>query len=79
MLSEISIISVSKNPPNRLYYGTSSTTLSPPYGSGVNVGNVTSYTVTGLEKGTRYYFNATAVDAQGKESILSNQAFKDIP
>jgi hypothetical protein len=63
----------------RIYHGTSATTLSPPYGSGLDVGNVTSYTVTGLESGKRYYFHATAYDSMGNESILSNQVFKDIP
>jgi hypothetical protein len=43
------------------------------------VGNVTSYTISGLESGKRYYFSATAYDSNGNESILSNQAFKDIP
>jgi hypothetical protein len=43
------------------------------------VGNVTSYTVTGLQSGTRYYFSATTFDAMGNESILSNQVFKDTP
>jgi hypothetical protein len=45
----------------------------------VNVGNVSSYTVTGLQSGTRYYFSATTYDTMGNESILSNQVFMDIP
>jgi hypothetical protein len=43
------------------------------------VGNVTTYTVTGLSSSTRYYFGATAYDASNKESSFSNEVFKDIP
>jgi chitodextrinase len=63
----------------RIYYGT---TQGGPYfqspGNGVNVGNVTSFTVTGLASGTRYFFVATAFDATN-ESAFSNEVFKDIP
>jgi chitodextrinase len=63
----------------RIYYGT---TQGGPYlqsvGAGVDVGNVTTYTVTGLGGATRYYFVATAYDA-ANESAFSNEVFKDIP
>jgi chitodextrinase len=63
----------------RIYYGTAPGTYMQPLGQGINVGNVTSYTVTGLTSGTRYYFAATAVDTSGNESTFSNEVFKDIP
>lgn len=42
------------------------------YGSGIAVGNVLTYTVTGLAKGVTYYFVATAVSSTG-ESGYSNE------
>lgn len=38
----------------------------------------TSFVVSGLDSGTRYYFAAAAYNAQG-QSVLSNEVFKDIP
>ena len=63
----------------RVYYGTAPGTYLQPVGSGVNVGNVTSFTVTGLTSGTRYYFAVTAFDTSNNESTFSNEVFKDIP
>ena len=62
----------------RIYYGTASGTYSQPFGQGLDVGNVTTHTVTGLKGGTRYYFAATAFDTNG-ESAPSNEVFKDVP
>jgi hypothetical protein len=59
----------------RVYYGTTPGV----YGPGLSIGNVTTYTVSGLSNGTRYYFAVTAFDASGNESGYSNEAFKDIP
>jgi hypothetical protein len=39
----------------------------------VDVGNVTSYTVGGLQTGTQYYFAVTAYDLGGAESGSSNE------
>ena len=51
-----------------LYYGTASRT----YGPGINVNNVTTYTVTGLAPGT-YYFAVTAYSIYGYETGYSNE------
>ena len=58
-----------------LYYGTTSTSL----GNSVNVGNVTSYTMTGLSPGTTYYFAATAYDSSGDQSGDSNVLSYTVP
>jgi chitodextrinase len=63
----------------RLYYGTAPRTYIQSAGAGVDVGNVTTFTVTGLSSGTRYFFAATAYDTAGNESGYSNEVFKDIP
>jgi hypothetical protein len=60
----------------RIYYGT---TQGGPYfqspGNGVSVGNITTFTVTGLRRATRYFFVATALDATS-ESAFSNEVSK---
>jgi hypothetical protein len=63
----------------RIYYGTSPGTYDQPLGLGLGVGKVTTFTVTGLNSGTRYYFAATAFDTSNTESAFSNEVFKDIP
>jgi len=63
----------------RIYYGTAPGTYFQSLGEGVNVGNVTTFTITGLGRGTRYYFAATAYDTSNSESAFSNEVFKDIP
>ena len=50
-----------------VYYGTSARVYGPP----IPVGNVTSYTVSGLDEGQTYYFSITAVDTSGNESGYS--------
>jgi fibronectin type 3 domain-containing protein len=63
----------------RVYYGPDADVYLQLPGKGVEVGRVTSHTITGLTSGQRYYFAVTAVDGSGNESELSNQVFKDIP
>ena len=63
----------------RVYFGTTPGSYLQPSGQGIPVGNVTTYTVTGLSSSTRYYFTVTAVDKSGNESPHSNVVFKDIP
>ena len=63
----------------RVYYGTAPGVYLQSAGQGVNVGNATTYTVTGLGSGTRYYFAVTAYYALNNESGFSNEVFKDIP
>jgi fibronectin type 3 domain-containing protein len=53
----------------RVYYGTASR----KYGPGIDVGNVTSYSLTGLTKGQKYYISITAYDKSGKESPFSGE------
>ena len=63
----------------RVYFDTASITTSGTYGQGINVGNVTTYTVTGLAGGSQYYFAVTALDNFGSESPYSNEASKLFP
>lgn len=63
----------------RIYWGTSPGMYFQTHGSGLSVGNVTTFSVGGLNSGTRYYFAATAQDSTGSESGYSNEVFKDIP
>lgn len=53
----------------RLYYGTASRT----YETRIDVGNVTTYRLTGLLDGVTYYLAVTAYDQQGRESDYSNE------
>ncbi len=55
----------------KVYFGTSSGN----YGTPINVGNVTGYTVTGLSTGT-YYFAVTASDTSDNESGFSTEVSK---
>jgi len=63
----------------RIYYGV---TQGGPYdqspANGIDVGKVTTFTVTGLAGRTRYYFVATAHNATS-ESAFSNEVTKDVP
>jgi hypothetical protein len=61
----------------RVYYGTASHTYIQSVGAGINAGNATTFTVTGLTTGT-YYFAVTAYDAAGNESGFSVEASKTI-
>jgi hypothetical protein len=54
----------------RIHWGTAERT----YTQHVDVGNVTTYTVTGLADGT-WYFAATAYNTSGIESAYSNEVF----
>ena len=63
----------------RVYYGTASGAYLQASGTGINVGNVTTFTVTGLGNGARYFFAVTAYDSSNNESGYSNEVFKDIP
>src|SRR5437867_940744 len=58
----------------KLYYGT----VSRNYTTVVDVGNRTTYAVTGLAPGT-YYFAVTAYDILGSESGYSNEVFTTVP
>jgi hypothetical protein len=52
-----------------VYYGTASRN----YGSSIDVGKVTSYTLTGLASGQTYYIALTAYDTSDNESGFSNE------
>ncbi len=58
-----------------VYYGTASGS----YSQDTNVGNVTTYQVTGLTDGATYYFSVTAYDTSGNESAYANENSKYIP
>lgn len=62
----------------RIYFGTAPGKYSQPVGQGLDAGNITAYTASGLTRGTRYYFAVTAYDAAGAESGYSNEICKDV-
>jgi hypothetical protein len=45
----------------------------------IDVGNTTTYTMSGLESGKRYYFRVAAYDLSGNQSGFSNEVYKDMP
>jgi hypothetical protein len=59
----------------KIYWGTSSGN----YTSSIDVGETTTYTLSGLDEGKTYYFAATAYDGDGNESGYSNQISYAIP
>ena len=59
----------------KLYVSTTSGTYAPA--SAVDVGDVLTYTFTGMADGT-YYFVATAYDEKGNESGYSNECTTDL-
>ena len=59
----------------KIHYGTVSTSL----GNTTDVGNVTSYTFSGLSTGATYYFEATAYDSSGDQSGDSNEVSYTVP
>jgi hypothetical protein len=59
----------------KLYYGAASGS----YTCSVGVGNVTRYTLTGLNAGQTYFFAATAVSTSGAESGYSNEVSYAVP
>jgi chitodextrinase len=63
----------------RIYYGTAPGIYFQAAGQGLDVGKVTTYTVTGLNSGTQYYFAATGYDTSNDESTYSNEVFEVIP
>lgn len=59
----------------KVYYGTASRS----YSNTITAGNVNTYTVSGLNEGSVYYFAVTSYDAQGKESSYSSELVVNIP
>jgi hypothetical protein len=54
----------------RVYYGTAPRTYGPP----INLGNVTSHTLTGFTAGQTYFFAVTAYNSLNQESDYSMEA-----
>ena len=63
----------------RFYYGPASGMYLQAPGEGLSVGNVPTYTLTGLSSGTTYYFGVTAYDTANNESVYSNEISATIP
>ncbi|MBI5755919.1 MAG: fibronectin type III domain-containing protein [Nitrospirae bacterium] len=59
----------------KIYYGMSS----GGYGTSIDTGNVTTYTISGLTEKVTYYFAATTYNTYGNESNNSNEVYKTIP
>jgi hypothetical protein len=59
-----------------VYYGTATRTYAQPAGLGMGAGTATSFTASGLQRGSTYYFSVTSFDSQGNESSYSNEVSK---
>lgn len=55
------------------YYNVRWGTSSGQENSGTSAGNVTQFTVKGLDPAQTYWFVVTAVDTSGRESAVSNE------
>ena len=78
--SDETILSWDPNPESEIagyktYYGTTSKT----YDACVDVGNVSSCTISGLQEGTTYYFAVTAYNIENIESDFSEEVVYTIP
>ena len=60
----------------RVYYGTTPGAYLQSAGQGLDAGNITAYTVSGLNRGSRYYLAVKAYDAANAESPYSNEVCK---
>jgi hypothetical protein len=67
----------------KIYYGTTARTGTDPkvctlcgYTTKVDVGKVTTYTISNLTNGQTYYFSVTAYDTSNNESVFSSQVSK---
>jgi predicted phage tail protein len=58
----------------KVLYGTSP----GAYTQTIDVGNVTTHTVSNLPKGSTYYFTVRAYDLSGNESTVSNESSKTL-
>ncbi|KKS28477.1 MAG: Fibronectin, type III domain protein [Parcubacteria group bacterium GW2011_GWA2_43_11] len=66
----------------KLYYGTTTRTGNCPrggYSNSINVGNVTTYTLSNLTNNRTYYFSLTAIDTSNNESCFSTQISRKVP
>ena len=63
----------------RLYYGLIPGMYLQAPGEGLTVGNVPTFTLTGLSSGTTYYFGVTAYDTANTESDYSNEVSTTVP
>jgi hypothetical protein len=61
----------------KIYFGTSSGNYTSP-GSPVVIGKTTTYTLTGLQRNTTYFFALSAYDSAGNESALSAEVSRSI-
>ena len=61
----------------KIYFGTSSGNYTSP-GSPTVIGKVSTYTLTGLQRNTTYFFALSAYDNAGNESALSAETSKSI-
>lgn len=61
----------------KIYFGTASGEYSAS-GSPAIIGNATTYTVTGLQRNTTYFFALSAYDSAGNESALSAEVSRSI-
>jgi len=59
----------------RVYYGTASRSYGPPF----DVGKATSYTLTNLAPGQKFFIAVTAYDTSDKESAFSNEVSATTP
>ncbi len=59
----------------KVYYGNSSRN----YDTNIDVGNITSYTISNLVEGKTYFFVATAYDESDNESDYSNEVSYAVP